>query len=244
MVSTNLKNSSRRAKGRVFLEHKEIITQLSSYMGKLLRERFGKGPESVHISLDSRCVTLQLHNFIGPVEKLLLEQQKVEAFRDTRVLVMESLIPEFNLFIERTVGYEIEDLYYDWDLETHSGILVGLFKCATDHEEDLYVNKAAIHERIRKVTKDCEKMPEDVHSFWAGPRTLVIIREGLLVMIEKQLIELGYESTLRIAKRLLEKLHFAQDVQIEALLGRAISGMYLDWKFDKDKSILVYTFKN
>ncbi|NHN31783.1 DUF2294 domain-containing protein [Paenibacillus agricola] len=226
------------------MENKEIISQLSSYIGKLLRERFGKGPESIHISLDSRCVTLQLHNFIGPVEKLLLEQQKVEAFRDTRVLVMESLIPELSRFIEQTIGHEIEDMYYDWDLETHSGIVVGLFKSAAGHEEDAYANKHAIHERIRKVTKDCEKMPDDVHSFWASPKTLVIIREGLLVLIEKQLVELGYESTLRIAKRILEKLHFAKDVQIEAILDRTISGMYLDWKFDKDKSILVYTFKN
>ncbi|GGD77131.1 Na-translocating system protein MpsC family protein [Paenibacillus nasutitermitis] len=226
------------------MEDKEISSQLSSFMGKLLRDRFGKGPESIHISYDSRSITMHMRNFIGPVEKLLLTQQKEEAFRDTRKLVMDSLIPDLNEFIKTTIRKEVEEFYYDWDLEHHSGILVGLFYHDVSEEDDVYEGKEAIHERVGHTTQICEKIPDRIHSYWTNSRTLVIIRYGLLIKIEKQMLDLGYEGTLRISKRVLEKHHFAHDVDMKQILGRTVEGLFLDWKFEKDKSVLVYIFKN
>ncbi|MBW7453945.1 Na-translocating system protein MpsC family protein [Paenibacillus sepulcri] len=226
------------------MEEKEISSQLSSFISKLLRDRFGKGPESIHISYDSRCITMHLRNFIGPVEKLMLHQQKEEAFRDTRKLVMDSLIPDLNEYIKDTLHQEIEEFFYDWDLEHHSGIMVGLFSGEKNNEDDSYEGKDAIHERVGHITQICEKIPDRIHSYWTNSRTLIIIRYGLLIKIEKQLLDLGYEGTLRISKRVLEKHHFAHDVDMKQILGKTVEGLFLDWKFERDKSILVYTFKN
>ncbi|MFD1903906.1 Na-translocating system protein MpsC family protein [Paenibacillus rhizoplanae] len=47
----------------------ELTSQLSSFTGRLLRERFGKGPESIHASIGEQCIALHIRNFIGPVER-------------------------------------------------------------------------------------------------------------------------------------------------------------------------------
>ncbi len=47
--------------------------------------------------------------------------------------------------------------------------------------------------------------PEKISSYKLSDRTLVVVRERILVAIEKQLISLGFDDTLRISKRPLEK---------------------------------------
>ena len=57
----------------VLIVNKSQQTELASYIGKLLRDNFGKGPESVFVTIDQSVITIYLRNFISPTEKILIE---------------------------------------------------------------------------------------------------------------------------------------------------------------------------
>ncbi|WNQ09178.1 Na-translocating system protein MpsC family protein [Paenibacillus aurantius] len=218
---------------------------MASYLGKQLRDRFGKGPESVYVSSDSCFVTLHIRNFLGPVEKFLLSKQEEKAFRYTRELLMKSLLPELSDSIRETLGLEVEELYYDWGIYNSSGVIVGVAK-GSDWVTQFpdYKGKKELHEQINRVSAEVQKWPEMTNSYWMNPRTLIVMRRGILIKIEKELISLGFEEDLKITKRKLEKRHLAEETAVGELFGKTVSDIYVDWDFSLDTSAIVYTFQD
>lgn len=217
--------------------------QIASYTAKLLRDRFGKGPESIYVSVNKECITLHLRNFIGPVEQFLLNQKEEQVFRYTRELMMQSLLPEMTEYLEREMDIKLDDLYYDWGLHNASGIIVGLFDDHR-HSSEAYKGREEIHNQIKRVTSIVQKQPEAVFSWWVNPKTLVVVREGLLILLEKEMINLGYDEILRTTKRKLEKRYFEEEAMISAAIGRELTDLYVDWNFERDKSVIVCLFQD
>ncbi|MBB3129225.1 uncharacterized protein YbcI [Paenibacillus rhizosphaerae] len=217
--------------------------QIAAYTGKLLRDRFGKGPESVHVSVGKYGIALHIRNFIGPVEKFLLNQEEEKAFRYTRELLMESLLPELKAYLEKEMDIRLEEIYYDWGLHNASGIIIGLMADQTIETED-YTGREALHKEISRITGIVQKVPEKVYSWWMNPKTLFVVREGILILIEKELISTGFDEVLRTTKRKLEKRYFEEETKLGTILGRTIVDFYVDWDFDKDKSVIACTFQD
>lgn len=217
--------------------------QIASYTAKLLRDRFGKGPESIHVSANKQCVMLHLRNFIGPVEQFLLNQKEEQVFRYTRELMMQSLLPELEAYLEQEMDMKIDDLYYDWGLHDASGIIVGLL-ANHSRSSETYNGRDEVHNQIKRVTSIVQKKPERVYSWWVNPKTLIVVREGLLILLEKEMIQLGYDEVLRTTKRKLEKRYFEEEASISTAVGRKLSEIYVDWDFDRNKSVIVCIFKD
>ena len=110
-------------------------------------------------------------------------------------------------------------------------------------EGDPYPGKQAIHDRITKMSEIAQKGPEKISSYKLSDRTLVIVREGILVAIEKQLISLGFDDTLRISKRPLEKGILRQNDDYDEILNADILDIFVDWDFEKDNSIITLILK-
>ncbi|WP_054637221.1 Na-translocating system protein MpsC family protein [Thalassobacillus sp. C254] len=66
----------------------------------------------------------------------------------------------------------------------------------------------------------------------------MIVREGILVPIEKELISLGKEENLKVAKRKLEKRKLNQGRRFELLFNSTIKDIFVDWDFNLDRSIV------
>ncbi len=225
------------------LNAKSIITQATSYTTKLLRNRFGKGPESVSIHLCKNCVVFHLKNFISPVEKFLISQEEEQAFRYTRDLIMKSLLPELRSFLQHQLNMDVIDWYYDWGLHHASGVIVALLGPETSLAVD-YKQKQAIHQQIIQTTNALQKPPEYIDSWWINTRMLFIFRRGTTILLEKEFITLGYEQMLRVTKDKLEKRLLAKQTNIEQIVGKKIADLYVDWNFDKDHSMIIYLFED
>ncbi|WP_340025872.1 Na-translocating system protein MpsC family protein [Paenibacillus sp. FSL K6-1096] len=219
----------------------ELTSQLSSYTGRLLRERFGKGPESIHASIGEQCIALHIRNFIGPVERFLLNKEEEQAFRYTRELLMKSLLPELAAYLKEKLAIEVGELFYDWGIHNASGMIVALIK-NDDTLIDNYAGREEVHAQINEVSRKVQKEPVYTDSWWVGPRILIIKREGILIPLEKELISLGYENTLKTTKRKMEKRYLEDTTTIAPMLGKELSDIYVDWDFDKDTSVIAYTF--
>jgi uncharacterized protein YbcI len=222
------------------LEKKQVQMELSSYIGRTLRENFGKGPESVFVSLGDSVLTVYLRNFMSPMENVLLGQQQQAMVQRTRDILMGTLIPEFKAYIKILTGVEVKEFYYDWSLQNNSGVFVciGSNFAESDFNAE-FPGKQAVQEEVRAVSIQAQKEPEEMFSFLLNDRTLVVIRKGILVPIEKELILLGNSETLKLAKRNLEKRLLHNKRNFEEILQSKVVDIFVDWDFQLDKSAIV-----
>ncbi|SHF83118.1 Na-translocating system protein MpsC family protein [Ornithinibacillus halophilus] len=219
--------------------------ELASAIGKLLRDNFGRGPEAVFVSIQEPFVTVYLKNFLSPVERTLLHENREEVVQTSRDVVMENLIPEVKSFIKFITSIEIDEFYYDWGMHNHSGMFVAISHTIDDERitqlasED-YFGKDVLHEEISNISLQAQKLPEEIISYELNERTVLVIRKGILVSIEREFIRLGKREVLRIAKRNLEKRLLHNNMRLESIFDKKINDSFVSWDFDLDKSVMLF----
>ncbi|WP_409299988.1 DUF2294 domain-containing protein [Peribacillus sp. SCS-155] len=219
--------------------HKE--REIGSYIGRLLRENFGKGPGSVYATVAYPFITIYIKDFITPMEQRLLDQgDNIAYVQKIRDMLMETLIPEIKIYIKMRLGVEIKEFYYDWNLHTSSGMFVAVTPENHTSLSAFYQNQENVHHEIISMSEEAQKTPGKICSYLLNPRTLLIIRKKILIRIEMELISLGYNETLTIAKRRLEKklLHSHKE-NLEIYLGARVENFFVAWNFEEDKSGIV-----
>lgn len=144
--------------------HKQTM-QLSSYISKILRDNFGKGPESVHVSLGKTFIIFYIRNFLSPTEKVLMNQKQDESVQQTRDLVMQTLIPEIKAYIKIVTGMEIRELYYDWGLHNKSAMFTGICSNLSSVDAPIkeeFTGKPELITEIINLSSESEKKPEEI----------------------------------------------------------------------------------
>jgi uncharacterized protein YbcI len=218
-------------------------TELSSYISKILRDHFGKGPESVHVSFGKTFITVYIRNFLSPTEKVLMDQKQEENVQQTRDLVMQTLIPEIKAYVKIITGMEIREFYYDWGLDNKSGMFTGVCFDSTSSEVPInedFTGKAELMKEIIQLSSESEKKPDEIYACQLNQRSILVIRNGILVRIEKQLIRQGMREALKLAKRTLEKGLLHNNNHFEGILKTKVVDIFVDWDFDLDKSVIVF----
>ncbi|KGX90731.1 hypothetical protein N781_06655 [Pontibacillus halophilus JSM 076056 = DSM 19796] len=223
------------------MDKKSLQSEISSYMGKLLRDNFGKGPTSIYVSIKEPFLTVYIRDFLGPMERVLINQERTDRVEEMRDLLMQELIPEIKAALWVMAEIDVQELYYDWTLENRSGMIVGVYGDRENDTEALedYHGKEKVHREIEHVSKQAEKLPEQVDSFFLNERTLLIERNGILVAIEKELIRSGFEEKLKLAKRHLEK-GLLDLSAFENILGTKVRDAFVDWDFNLDRSYFIF----
>lgn len=218
-------------------------TELARSIGKLLRDNFGKGPDSIFVTIKEPVITVYLKHFLSPTEKVLLDQEQVKIFFQTRDAIMIALIPKIKAYMTVITGMEINEFYYDWGIHNGSGIFVGL----GFEDEDIklrnldedYRGKREINEEVLSISQKVQRAPVDLFSYQINSRTILVFRKDILVPIEKELIRQGYEEVLRITKQKLEKSYLHNNPHFEAALKTEVTDIFVDWDFGRNKSVIV-----
>jgi uncharacterized protein YbcI len=216
--------------------------EVSSYISRILRDYFGKGPESVHVTLGKTFIIVHIRNFLSPTEKVLMNQKQDESVQKMRDLVMQTLIPEMKAYIKIVTGMEIREFYYDWGLHNKSAMFTGICTDTTSIDfpiQEEFTGKTELINEIINLSSESEKKPEEIYACQLNHRSILVIRNGILVRIEKQLIRQGMQEQLKLAKRTLEKGLLHNNNHFEAILNTKIIDIFVDWDFDLDKSVIV-----
>ncbi|MEH7036276.1 Na-translocating system protein MpsC family protein [Priestia megaterium] len=215
-------------------------TKLANNLGKLLRDNFGKGPEAVHVTIYEPYVVIYVSGFVSPMEQVLLNQNEELQVMTTRELLVKTLEPQITGQIKGITDLDIQHLYYDWNLELQSGMFTMIHSDKENIANHSYKNQKLLHKEVEEVTQKAEKFPHDVSSYLLDQRTLLIIREGIMVSIEKELVQLGFEENLTLAKRNLEKrLLYEHSQSLEIILDSKVTDILVAWDFHKDKSTIL-----
>lgn len=223
-------------------QERSIQMELASHAGRVLRESFGKGPHSVHVSIRRPFIVFYMRGLLSPTEKILFEQDQIYTIQHTRDVLMTTLIPEMKAYTSLVAGISLQEFYYDWGLHNLSGAFVGMEADTGSLEtikQEAYAGKEETHQEIRNMSRIVQKTPEETYSCRLNDRTLLIIRHGILISIEKELIRLGYEGQLKLAKRNLEKTFLHNSSSLEPVLQAKINDVFVDWDMHLDKSVIV-----
>ncbi|QOY36429.1 Na-translocating system protein MpsC family protein [Anaerobacillus isosaccharinicus] len=215
--------------------------EISSFTGSLLRENFGKGPESVFVQMAGKYLTIYIRNFLSPIEKVLQQQDQDLIIDEMRQKLMYALIHDIRAFINAVTGVQIEHIYYDWNMTNRSGMIfaIGNEIFYDTVVVDNYHGKEEVEQKISTLSKEAEKTPEKITSFQMNSRTIAVIRTGILVRIEKEIIRYGKETLLKVIKRSLEKGYLHNSTNFEAILDKKVHDIFVDWDFELDESTIV-----
>jgi uncharacterized protein YbcI len=224
------------------LDSKTAQTELASHVGRLLREAFGKGPQFLHVSIRRPFVVFYIRGLLSPTEKILYEQDQVFSIQHTRDLLMKKIAPEIKAYVSLIAGVHLREFYYDWGLHNQSAVFVGIGSDEGELEvkDKDYFGKEPFEQEIRNISRLAEKAPEELYTCMINDRTLLVIRNGILIRIEKELIRLGQEGNLRLAKRNLEKTFLHNNNHFQQILNTKIIEIFADWEFQLDKGVFVF----
>ncbi|NHM29397.1 Na-translocating system protein MpsC family protein [Neobacillus terrae] len=229
------------------MEIKKKETEMSSFVGRVLRDNFGRGPGNVFCTFSTPFIVFHISNFLSPMEKSLMMNDKAFFVHKTRDLMMETLLLEIKSQIELITEKKVIEFYYDWNLEAKTGMFLAVtqdIELASEGQTNSYTNEEKVNQEMIQVSKEVEKPPGEITSLMLNPRTLIFIREKILVPIEKELIHFGCEETLKIVKRNLEKRVLYLHVNnFEEYLNVRITDYFVDWKFEEDKSYTIFMLK-
>lgn len=224
------------------MQKNTVEAEIASYTGKLLRDNFGKGPGTVYVSIQEPLITIYLKEFLAPMEKILLKQSNNLKVEETRDFLMIELIPDIKAALRNIMGVEVESIFYDWSLDNRSGIIFSTLNQENPVALNDYPEKDAIHEEIERISSQAEKPPEEIESSMLNPRTLAIIRKGILVDIEKELITNGFIEELKLSKRKLEK-RLLNNPRLKSFIKGRIEDIFVDWDFDLDRGYTIIILK-
>ncbi|MGD7044678.1 Na-translocating system protein MpsC family protein [Jeotgalibacillus proteolyticus] len=218
----------------------ETYSEMVRYVGKLLRDHFGKGPTSIYITYKHPFITIHLRDFMAPMERVLIERNEINRVEETRDLIMENILPIMKASLNKMIPVEIDKLYFNWSLEDQAGMILGVMGSGDESSVPWpdEVDKEAFRQEVNLLTKKGQKTPEKTELYWLSDRTIVAKRQGILVRIEKELISNGYAEELVLTKRPMEK-QLVREARLEEIMKKKIQEIFVDWDFDEDIGYIV-----
>ncbi|GAA4700604.1 DUF2294 domain-containing protein [Brevibacillus fulvus] len=208
------------------MEIATIEKELGSFIGRLLRDNFGKGPESIFVSVSERLISIYLRNFFQPMERILFDQGQEELIARMRNLMMNSLIPEIKTKIHFLTNNPIKSVYYDWNLSQKSGMILIVSANPFDHAAYLkpdFEGQEILH---RQMIAANGNHSDQMESLKLNDRTILVMHSGAFTKVEQELIHLGFDELVLMAKKNVVK-SFLEKVNFESFLLRQVRDIFL-----------------
>jgi uncharacterized protein YbcI len=231
-------------RGSKMTDFQDQLNHISSYTSKLLRKKFGRGPELCSGTLAERYLLLHIRGFISPMEGVLLQQGKAMDVDNARSVIISNVLEELKGVVQISLEVDVIEYYHDWNFPNNTGVIILVFekevekKCITQMN-----NIQEFKKEIIRISALVQKVPDDIEVTPLSETILLVKREGILIQIEKALISKGYKNELLITKDELEKEYFHRYSKFNEILTRVVRDIFIDWDLEKDKSLMAFILK-
>ena len=213
---------------------------ISSYISKLLRKNFGKGPHTCRTTLSKNHLVTYIRGFLTPMEEILLQQGQNRYVDDVRAAIINHVLNEITGVVKVTLEVDVEEYYHDWNFPNNSGILIFVLEGTIGQVSQADIDMQRLESEVGRLSYLVEKVPDHIHIYPISPSVYLVERSGILVPIEKALIEKGFEQELRFTKDELEKKYFHREGRFEDIFKKSIRDIFIDWNFKEDKSLMAF----
>lgn len=213
---------------------------ISSYISKLLRKNFGRGPRNCHTSVSGNYLVTYIRGFLSPMEDVMLQQGQNKSVDYARNVIITHLLDEIKGVIQITLDVEVEEYYHDWNFPNNTGILIFILDTETAQKSIPEIDLQKLELEVGRISLLVEKVPDKIITRQISPSIYLIERIGILIQIEKALIEKGFENELKYTKDELEKSYFHRYGEFEDIFHRSVRDIFIDWNFKQDKSFMAF----
>lgn len=221
---------------------------LSSLTSKMLRKNFGRGPDSCHAFANGPFLVFYIRGFLSPIESVLLENGNSDNVDFSRNIVIKKLLMQLKGILEMEFGVDVKSYYHDWNYPNNTGMITIEFESDINKMDEKSLESPRdtqdLINEIDRISILVQKKPEKTEAFFISPKVYLVKRDGILIQIEKALIEKGYEHTLLVTKDELEKLYLHRNGHFEEIFSQPIADIFVDWDFNADNSMICFVLKN
>jgi uncharacterized protein YbcI len=225
--------------------NQQKLLEISSLTSKILRKNFGRGPESCHAFHNHRYLVMYIRGFLSPMEAILLENGNADDIDISRRIVMKSVLDQLKGILELEFEQEVNDFYHDWNYPNNTGMITVIFKdnFASSCDPIEFQERVPLIEEIVRISMLVQKRPDQTEAFRISPKVYLVFRKGILVPIEKALLNKGYEQTLLVTKDDLEKTYYHRDGRFDEIFNAKIADIFVDWNLSEDQSMICLVVK-
>jgi uncharacterized protein YbcI len=215
---------------------------LSSTFSKLLKRRFGKGPETCNVFLKGNRFYVYMRNFITPAEEVLLKQDKLELAVNFRSSIINAVTEEYLPQVSKVLGVSFDYFYHDWNYDKNTGILL-LDHTQSDHEENIESSlERNLFILIENVGSSYYKKPAFLKVVKFTQNICAIESKEVLLPLEKLVYEKGNVELLLHHSWEIKKGYWENKGQFEVLFNRLIEDMFMMWDYKNNRNYLVFIF--
>jgi len=221
---------------------RKLEQTLSAYIGRLYKDISGRGPENVYVAFGDRSYVVYIKNYIMPYERIIQEDGDKELLNKVIQISTKNINSQIVRYIEFITDVSTDEIYYDWNLETGSRLLVGV----SNRKYDIYPTAASnyfgeqlLNKEIIKMGHFTDSIPETVTSYCLNSKFFVFERNGGMTRLEKEMESNGHGDVVKNTKRQIEKEYIRNNFCVKNILDTESMDIFIDWNFKKDKSLVV-----
>jgi uncharacterized protein YbcI len=230
-------------KGEVYIiSNQENLLYLSSTFSKLLKRRFGKGPESCNVTLKGSRFYVYMRNFITPAEEVLMNQGQAELAHNFRSAVIHSVAQEFIPEVSMALGISFNYFFHDWNYDKNTGIL--LFDNGESNHEEKIDNslQTSLFHLIENVGSYYHKKPASMKIVKFTQNICAIESKEVLLPLERFVYEKGNVDLLLHQAWNIKEGYWRNKEQFESLFSRLIEDMFIMWDYKYNRNYLIFIF--
>ncbi|WP_332691690.1 Na-translocating system protein MpsC family protein [Halalkalibacter lacteus] len=221
------------------------LMYLSSYICKVMKKMFGKGPESCTIARKNNLVIAKVQHFITPAEEVLVNRNELGLALNFRATLLEAFFEETKSDISMLSDLEVGSFYHDWDYEGNHGLLI--FVAGTglrlDEENEGNVFKAALRDQVKKVSSKVHNRPNFVNVMIVNPTICIVECVDVLTEKERLLYKNGYENLLVEKSQEIRKKYNQFIKELESTFNCPIQYLFMPWNYVEDKYYIIIYLK-
>lgn len=213
---------------------------ISSYISKLFRKNFGRGPQSCRTTLGKKHLVTYINGFITPMEEVLIKKGQNKYVDDARATIILHLLDEIRGLVKVTYDVDVAECYHDWNFPNNSGILIFVFEDQKGEHFQTDIDLKALEHEVGRISMLVQKVPENIRTYPLSKSIYLVERNGILIPIEKALISQGFQKELQFTKDELEKSYFHRSGNFEPIFKNRVKDILIDWNFKEDKSLMAF----
>lgn len=221
------------------------LTYLSSYVSKVLKLKFGKGPETCFATMRNNILVVRIHQFMTPTESVLFQKNEESLALQVRTVLLNTIFEEIKTELSTLVGMSISSFYHDWDFKSNQGLLLFVAGASINYEKT-HANEGfelLMCQKVQMISERTHKRPKLVQILKVSPTVLVVESFDVLITTDNLLYRGGYHELLMERSHEIRKNYNRYKEELEEILHAQGSQLFLTWDYVNNKSYLIFCLK-
>ncbi|WP_335423329.1 Na-translocating system protein MpsC family protein [Bacillus sp. JJ1566] len=220
----------------------EELTQISSYVSKLIKNKFGKGPETCYTSISDQYIVVHIKKFMTKIEHELVKKEDFATACKIRKKIMKDLFDPIQETLEEIYDKPLIQLYQDWNFHKNSGVLLGIVKTEQKAEMENSLEFMLLRNEISKQSEFYQYQPHELDFTKIGETIYIIRCAGYILPIERILIEKGMHI-LEERENNIRKRYEANRYRFNKIINNEINDIFMIWNYEQDESYKIFYCK-